>query len=77
MQAMAQTFLKNVDRQAHEFARADLSITVEPQHMMAAMLDQMASAFVFNQMVSEKLNALNAEVEALRRAIKPAIVPQA
>jgi hypothetical protein len=65
IEKMRTAFLKGIEAKAREFATADNSIPVQAHHMMAAIVDKSASAFVF----SEELNALKADMEALRRAV--------
>jgi heme oxygenase len=66
---MRVAFLEGIQRLAREFATAENSIPVQAHHMMAAIVDKAASAFVFNVRMAEELNALKADMEALRRAV--------
>ena len=62
------SFMQGIQAKAREYANADKSIPVEAHHMMAAIVDKAASAFVFNVRISEELTAIKADLEALRRA---------
>jgi hypothetical protein len=63
------TFLRGIERKAREFATEANSIPVEAHHMMAAIVDSAANAFVFNFKMSQELNSLKADMIALRRAV--------
>lgn len=65
-----QRYIKEVITRSVEIAKENLSITVEPEHLMSSVLEHLASAFVFNKMISAQINKLNAEIEALRRAVQ-------
>jgi len=63
-------YISGLMQLAGEMARKDMAIVAQPEHLVGAIIEHLASAYVFNLHVSEKLNSLNAELEALRRAVQ-------
>ena len=63
-------YITGLVRRAEEIAKSQLSIEVQPEHLMSAVLEHLASAYVFNKLMSAQLSQLMADMEALRRAVQ-------
>ena len=69
IEEMRTSFMAGIQAKAREYADLQNSIPILEHHMVAAIVDRMASAFVFNVKTSAEINALKADIEALRRAV--------
>ena len=67
---MKVAFLDVIQKKARDYANSDNSIPIQSHHMMAAIIDNAASAFIFNASMSEEMNNVKADIEALRRSVR-------
>jgi len=58
-------YIKGIMERAHEVARNARSITVEPEHVMASVLEHMESAFVFDQLAAARIIDMEARIRLL------------
>jgi ATP-dependent Clp protease ATP-binding subunit ClpA len=62
-------YIYGVVSDATKIARQAGSEEVKPEHLMSVVLRHMANAYELNKAMSEKIRQLEAELEALRRAV--------
>ena len=63
-------YMLGVTAMANEIAKQDRHIgSATAEHVMAAILEHMASIHIFNTLVTDEIQNLKADLEALRRAV--------
>lgn len=68
-QGIIEDYVSQLVNLAKEHARKQLRIEPAVDDYVRALMDHAASAYAFNVMLSEKVQSLATELEALRRAV--------
>jgi ATP-dependent Clp protease ATP-binding subunit ClpA len=61
--------ISGIVRSAEEIAKTAGHSLVQPEHLMSAVLGHIASETILNKQMEGKIRNLEAEIEALRRAV--------
>lgn len=62
-------YADGIHKLAAQYASEERILQPNVQHFIRVIVEHLASVYVFNRNVSEKLNSLTIEIEALRRAV--------